>query len=469
MSENKAIKAGIGYTVANYLIKGLTLFTLPLFTRLLTIRDFGIYNTFLAYENILTVILGVSFYSSFNAARFKFNKIEQYISTCITFSILFSICSFVLLQIFYPLYGDFVGMNRALIGLLVFYSFSTAIITYYNSYVGLEFQYKKFICISAIGAIGNILVSLFFVIEIFSNNRGVGRIVGMSIPTILLSCYILYFFYHNCRPQLNKEFINYALKYCLPVIPHSLSQIILNQFDRIMITLIIGEAESGVYSFAYTLFSILLITITSLDKVWGPWFFNKLNEQNYESIKNRSTQYAGLMVIMSIILLLTAPEIIKILGPKEYWEANHCVMPIVVAGYFSFLYYIPCQVEYYYGKTKYIAIGSVAAAFFNVILNLMFIKKFGYIAAAYTTLISYFLYFIFHYIISIKIARKCLFNTKAIVVLSTLVVIIAIVSRMMIDMAMIRWLIAIGVIIFLLIIMGRIFDFKEWLRKYKNR
>ena len=75
MDSNKVIKAGFGYTIANYLIKGLAFFTLPIFTRLLTTADFGIYNTFLAYENILTVILGVSFYSSFNAARFKFSKI----------------------------------------------------------------------------------------------------------------------------------------------------------------------------------------------------------------------------------------------------------------------------------------------------------------------------------------------------------------------------------------------------------
>ena len=205
----------------------------------------------------------------------------------------------------------------------------------------------------------------------------------------------------------------------------------------------IGESESGIYSFAYTLFSILLITITSLDKVWGPWFFDNLRLNNYTKIKTRSSQYGMIMAVLSAGLLLVAPEIIKILGPKEYWESIYSVIPIVVAGYFSFLYYIPCQVEYYYGKTKYIAAGSVAAASINIILNLIFIKRFGYIAAAYTTLVSYLLYFLFHYCISIRIAGRSLFDTKKIIVMSLSVVACAVVSGLLIDYIWVRWLIAV--------------------------
>ena len=235
------------------------------------------------------------------------------------------------------------------------------------------------------------------VLTFFSNNRGIGRIAGMTIPTIFLSTYILLFFFSKNKPNLDKNCIRYALLYSIPIIPHSLSQIILNQFDRIMITSIVGESESGIYSFAYTMFSILLITITSIDKIWGPWFFDNLKENNYLKIKKTSTQYGLLMAVISSLLMLIAPEIIKFLGPKEYWNAIYCVIPIVIGGYFSFLYYIPCQVEYYYAKTKYIAFGSILAAIVNIILNSIFIHQYGYIAAAYTTLISYLLYFLFHY------------------------------------------------------------------------
>lgn len=457
MDNNKVLKAGVGYTIANYLIKGLAFFTLPIFTRLLSTADFGIYNTFLAYENILTVILGVSFYSSFNAARFKFSKIERYISGCITFSAIVSLVILLFMQIAYPIYSRYLGLDRWLLVLLIVYSFSTAIITYYNSYVGLDYQYKKFILISAIGAIGNIVMSLLFVLTVFSNSRGVGRIVGMSIPTIFLSIYILIFFLSKNKPNLDKSYIKYALLYCIPIIPHSLSQIILNQFDRIMITSIVGESESGIYSFAYTMFSILLITITSIDKVWGPWFFDNLRENNYSKIKKKSTQYGLLMAVISSLLMLIAPEIIKFLGPKEYWDAIYCVIPIVIGGYFSFLYYIPCQVEYYYAKTKYIAVGSVVAAIINVILNFVFIQKYGYIAAAYTTLASYLLYFFFHYLISVHIAKKCLFETKKLVMMSCGVILFGVAAFELISFPIIRWILSFVIVIMYGIIVSREF------------
>lgn len=46
MSDNKkVIKAGIGYTVGNYLLKGLSFITIPIFTRIMSTSDYGLYNT----------------------------------------------------------------------------------------------------------------------------------------------------------------------------------------------------------------------------------------------------------------------------------------------------------------------------------------------------------------------------------------------------------------------------------------
>ena len=176
MGDNKAIKAGIGYTVANYLIKGLSFFTLPIFTRLLSTKDFGVYNTFLAYENILTIILGMAFSSSFNVARFKF-KINRYVSCCISVSFIFSLFILGIIDGIYPLYNRILNMDRWMITLLVLFSFSSAVVTFYNSYIGLEFQYKKFVIISALGAIGNIVLSLLLLLTLLSGNRGLGRII----------------------------------------------------------------------------------------------------------------------------------------------------------------------------------------------------------------------------------------------------------------------------------------------------
>ena len=55
---NAILKAGLGYTIGNYMIKGLTFFSIPIFARLLSPDNYGIYNTYIAYESILCMCVG---------------------------------------------------------------------------------------------------------------------------------------------------------------------------------------------------------------------------------------------------------------------------------------------------------------------------------------------------------------------------------------------------------------------------
>ena len=57
-----------------------------------------------------------------------------------------------------------------------------------------------------------------------------------------------------------------------------------------------------------------------------------------------------------------------------------------------------CGVEFYYGATKYVMVASVIGAISNIILNAILIPRFGFIAAAYTTLASYILFMFMHYV-----------------------------------------------------------------------
>ena len=55
--DKKAFKAGLGYTIGNILIKGISFISVPVFARILTIGDYGIVNTFTAYVSIISIII----------------------------------------------------------------------------------------------------------------------------------------------------------------------------------------------------------------------------------------------------------------------------------------------------------------------------------------------------------------------------------------------------------------------------
>ncbi|MEH7095596.1 oligosaccharide flippase family protein, partial [Neobacillus vireti] len=80
--QRKALKAGMGYTVGNYFLKGISIITIPIFTRLLSTSDYGLYNTYLSYESIIYIILGMALHSSVKNARYEFKgEIDSYISS----------------------------------------------------------------------------------------------------------------------------------------------------------------------------------------------------------------------------------------------------------------------------------------------------------------------------------------------------------------------------------------------------
>ncbi len=463
MSQDRNIyEAGMGYMIGNYLLKGISFLTIPLFSRLMTISDYGIYNTFIAYESILYIFIGFALHSSYKNAKYKFKTnidniskgldYDTYVSATIIFILLNSVLFLFLIVVMHNIVTDFLELDTTSLFLLILYSTGTALITCYNAYIGLEYHYKTFIIVSAFNALTNIFFSVFLMLFVFPHARYLSRIIGTSIPVIVISAYVVIIFCKNRKPKNLCFFWKWGIKYSLPIIPHGISQVILSQFDRIMINKMVNVASAGIYSFAYNIYAIIAVTTISLDNVWNPWFYEQMHQKNYNNIKKRSSIYIVIMMLFTSAIIMISPEIVLVLGAKDYWEATYSVIPIVTGGYFAFLYTIPASVEYYYEKTKFIAFGSVSAAIINIILNAIFISYIGYIAAAYTTLFTYILYFIFHYILAKKIYGSYLFSNKIILGSSCIVIFISFISNIFIKYIIIRWCITIVLGIFLIAI-----------------
>lgn len=438
--KKKIVSAGIGYTLGNYLIKGLTFLTIPIFARLMDSSDYGVYNTYIAYESIIYIIIGLALHSSFKNAKYKFaDTFNDYVSSCVLLGICSSALYFLGINILYGFVGEYLNLDRWVVSLLIFHSFGSALIQYYNAYVGLYYEYAKFLKLSFINAGCNISCSIILILGVFRESKYYGRILGTAIPVIIIGFYIIIFFFKKSKPKRDSVMWKFALNYSLPIIPHGISQVILSQFDRIMITSMVGTAQSGIYSFAYNIYSIIQVTCNSLSNVWEPWFFERMHEKDYESIKNKGFLFGLGMLVFSTILCLVAPEIILILGTSKYAGSIYCVIPIITGGYFSFLYVLPCEIEYYYGKTKYIAMATSVAAVVNIVLNYIFIKSFGYIAAAYTTLSTYLFYFVFHYLMARKIEGRFIYSNLQIGFLVIGALVVCGVSVALTNYIWIRW------------------------------
>ena len=137
-----------------------------------------------------------------------------------------------------------------------------------------------------------------------------------------------------------KQQWRYMLGYQAPLLLHSLSYLVLGQADRIMIGKMVGDSEAAFYGVAYTLASAVTILQTSLNQALTPWRFQKLQEKDYSIVKSSTSSLLLVFGGAIMMLVLVAPELLKLLFPEKYYDAVWCIPPVSTGIFFMFLYSI---------------------------------------------------------------------------------------------------------------------------------
>ena len=156
----------------------------------------------------------------------------------------------------------------------------------------------------------------------------------------------------------------------------------------------------------------------------------------------------GMYSLVAIILVYLAPEIVRILATAEYYKGIYIMPPIAGGVFFIAVSNLYSDILVYLKKTKMIMISSAIAALLNVVLNYLMINAYGYMAAAYTTLISY---IVMALLLSIWANREFkkhikevdfVYDNKLILVISIMTLIVSLLAISIYDYAIVRYAVA---------------------------
>lgn len=464
MPGNKVVKAGIGYTIGNILVRGIGFLSIPIFTRLMSTGDYGLYNTYAAYEAIFYLIISLAFNSTAKIAKLEFKeRFDEYMSTIVTAVLVNSAAWLVILNVVYPLISGYIWeFNRFVLNLLVIHSCGSALLVIYNAAISVRYEYKSYLKIALLNSFGGIIISIIAMLTLFADARYLGRIIGVTIGVAVTGLVILWSFYRRAKPNLKKGYIRYALQYSLPVVPHGISQVLLAQFDRIMIRNMTSEVYAGIYSFTGNISSIMKVIVNSVMTAWSPWFFEEYTKKNIKKIREVTKYCILVFALFTSGVMLCAPEVLKLMAPSDYWDGIKLVVPMALDVFCTLLYSIYCEIEYYYKKTKYLMVATVGAAVINIVTNYIMIKRYGYTMAAWTTLFSYICYFVFHYFLSRKFAGEDVFKLKSNIPAVLETILVAITASIFKEYLIVRWLMAFA------LCLGNFFYLKPFINRFLN-
>lgn len=437
---------------SNILIKSINFLTTPLFTRLLDPAEYGLFSSYLIYDTLFQIIISIASYSSFKNAMIQYEgEIKKYLGNIYCLISANFLVVYMAVNIFWMNNSVF---NNGIIRLLVVTSFSNAIINIYYNYSYIKFEYKYYFYLTIINTILNLTLSIIFINNLTSGEKYLGRIYGYSLPSILIGSILLF---KNIRVPKTFEHIIFAIKFSFPVQIYALSEFALSQVNRVIILNKVGQEELGFYSLAYTIYSIIAVIRNSFDTFLGPLIFKILSTNQIPYLESIIKHYLHLIEIVTISLIILAPEIITIYAPAAYRNSIYVAIPLITSSYIIAVISILIQLEYYKRKTTFLPIITIIFAIINTVMNLVLIEKYGYMISAIITVAMYLMIFVSHYIFVGKLYEKMVIK-KNIFFRILLIFFVASSSLLLIDKMLIRI-----VVMFLYIIIEI-----NYFRKYRH-
>lgn len=268
---------------------------------------------------------------------------------------------------------------------------------------------KQFIFYSLSKTVLQILLTLLFVILL---DYGIdGKYYSLILANSIFAVIYIKMMLQESILNFNLKQINSALKFSLPLVPGAIAFIILDISDRIILEKYVTLQELGLYSIAYILGFGLNVIINGSYRAFEPVLFKSFSHQNFSEIfiKTKDNFFA-LVFLAALFFILFSQEILRIVATDSYFSASYIVPIIVLAAIAKGIYLLYAVLAMHGKNTKLIGLAIVFGAMVNLIINLIFIPKYGVLVAAISTVVSFLLIALIIQIISYKYCKLPIVN-----------------------------------------------------------
>lgn len=437
-------KATLWFVFASTLQRAISVITTPIFTRLMAPEQYGQVSAYNSWLEIFTIFVTLRLtYAVFNKGMSKYkNDRDGYVSTMQTISFVMAGLLMVSYLLFQKQINALTELPTVVMAAMFAELFVTPSITFWTLRKRYEYQYKQvvfrtisMVVLSALLGIAAVLVS---------EQKGIARI--LSIVLVNMSFGIPIFIYNRRKAQtwFKLEYAVFALRFNLKLILHYISQYILDQFDRVMIQKMVGFAAAGIYSVAYNAGMLLKIVTQSITSALIPWMYERLEKKEFRQLDD--VLFGVYLIVGGVILTFVAfaPELMMILADERFRDGVYIIPPVVIGLFFLFVYNTIANVEFFYEQTQFTSYISMIGALLNVVLNYFGIRMYGYIAAAYTTMICYMFFCTAHYAYTIHCVKKLfqlqtVFQVGRIILLGGAMLFLGIISIITYKMLLVRY------------------------------
>jgi len=382
------------YSFATFLQKGVGFFLMPLYTAYLTPEDYGTFNLINAVIGFLGILILFSLHNA--ATRFHYQYKDDkgkakvwgtllimVLANSIIWGILFIVFHKYLVD---PFTGDIPFWKLTFISLLCV--MISPVYTFYQQWLQTIEDGKRYTFNTLLNwlllTILNIVTIVFFGWGVF------GMILSTFIVSLLFFIYSIKEFVPKVDFNFDKKLAKDAIKYSLPLAPHTVSGYFSVFADRVLLNRLASLSQLGLYSVANQ-FGVIMNSITmSLNQAFTPWFYREVNKDNFDNNKLNVMVETSVIVycFIALIIALFSPEVVRLMTSKPEYHTAWQPISFLIFGYvLNGVYFFFSKALFYY-KPQYVFIISISQLACNLLFNLLFIPELGGIGAGLAFLLS---------------------------------------------------------------------------------
>lgn len=426
-------KDTIIYGLATVLPRLMNFILVPLHTDTLDTASYSDNTYFYVYAAFFNVLLTYGMETAFFRFFSKEKEKERVYSTTLISLVVSTIAVFAVVMIFNQSLSEFVNLRldyfNYLIGVLVLDTLVVAPFAYLRA----TGKPIKFTFIKLSNIFIYVLLNFFFLwaipkfnIEFSGYDKTdlvkyifIANLAASAVTIILLLPYFL-----KTKWVFDKAIFKQMLNYALPIMIAGLAYVINENFDKWLIPDVLGKDINGAYAGCYKLAVFMTIFIQAFRLGAEPFFFNHAKEKNAKNTYALIMKYFVICGALMLLFIVGFIDIFKalIVRDETYWKAIEIVPIVLLANLFLGIYFNLAIWYKLTDKTRFGMYISIIGAVITIALNIMLLPKYGFVAAAWTTLIAYAIMMITsytlgqkHYKVPYQVSRIMLYIVFAVV------------------------------------------------------
>lgn len=389
MEKYKYFLKNIGLmTLSNFASKILSFLLVPLYTSVLTTADYGLYDIYTTTAFLLVPLLSGAVSQA--ALRFSMDADgdrSQVFSEAIKTFMRASLVIVIAIAINYwldliPLFNEYPAY---FVLYYVFCLLSDILLSFTR---GID----RIFDVAIAGIISSAVIIILNVALLLVFPMGVsGYFIANISAFVVVSIYLIIRLklWGYVTTSSNKALSSEMAEYSRPLIFDQIAWWINNVSDRYIVTWICGAAANGIYSVAFKIPSILNVFQSIFNQAWTLSAVKEIDDRSGEFYSKIYSIYNCGLVLLCSLLLVGDKIIACILYANDFYQAWQYAPLLTISVVFSCLCGVFEGIFAAAKETKILASTTIIGAAINIAMNLVLVRYYGPLGAAFSTMVSY--------------------------------------------------------------------------------